>query len=56
MVTTFSGWLCNVLLWSAIIATGLLTYDTLVAPAINQMTALIALGIAAVLSFIWPRL
>lgn len=56
MVTTFSGWLCNVLLWTAVIATVLLTYETFAAPLINQMTALVALGVSAVLSFIWPRL
>ena len=52
----FSGWLCNVLLWAAIIATGVLLYQTFVGPLINQMTVLIALGVTVVLSLFWPRL
>lgn len=56
MVTTFSGWLCNLLLWTAIIATGVLAYETFVAPVINQMNVLIALGVSAVLSLLRPRL
>lgn len=56
MVTTFSDWLCNLLLWAAIIATGVLTYETFAAPIINEITALIVLGVGAVLSLFWPRL
>jgi len=56
MVLSFSGWLCNVLLWSAIIGTGVLLYQTFAGPLINQMTVLIALAVTAVLSLFWPRL
>ena len=56
MVLTFSGWLCNVLLWTAIIATGVLTYETFAAPVVNEMDVLIGLGVSALLSLFWPRL
>ena len=56
MVLSFSGWLCNVLLWAAIIATGILVYQTFVGPLVSQMTVLIALAVTAVLSLFWPRL
>ena len=56
MVLSFSGWLCNVLLWAAIITTGVLVYQTFVGPLVSQMTVLIALAVTAVLSLFWPRL
>lgn len=56
MVLTVSGWLCNVLLWTAIIATCALTYQTFVGPVVSETNALIGLGASAVLSLFWPRL
>jgi hypothetical protein len=56
MVTIFSGWLCNLLFWTAVIATVALTIQTFAAPVINEVNALIGLGVSAVLSLFWPRL
>jgi hypothetical protein len=56
MVTTFSGWLFNLMLWGAIISGGLLVYEKFVGPVLNQNNALIALGVCAVLSALRPRL
>ena len=56
MVLTISGLLCNLLLWTAIIATGVLTYQTFVGPVVNETNVLIGLGASVVLSFFWPRL
>ena len=51
----FADWLCNLLLWGAIIALGGLTYSSFVTPVITEMNALIGLGVIAVLSVFWPR-
>jgi hypothetical protein len=55
MVTNFSDWLCNLMLWSAVIALVALSYDKYVAPLLGGTNALIGLGAAAVLSLLWPR-
>lgn len=55
MVTNFPDWLCNLLIWSAVIALALLSYDKLVAPALGGLSALIGFGAAVVLSFLWPK-
>ena len=58
MVRTFSDWLFNVMLWGAIIATVVLTYEAFSGPFVlhNPIAGLISLGVIAVLSVIWPRL
>jgi len=54
MVTNFPDWLCNLLLWTAIVTTLTLTLDRFV-PVLNGTNALIGLGVVAVLSLLWPR-
>jgi hypothetical protein len=56
MVTTFSGWLFNLILWGAIISGGLLVYERFVGPVLNQNNGLIALGACVVLAALRPRL
>ena len=56
MLNTFSGWLFNVMLWGAIVATCELIYHTFAAPILdNGMIPLVALGVIAVISLFWPK-
>jgi hypothetical protein len=55
MVTNFPDWLCNLILWSAIIALAALSFDKFITPVLGGLNALIGLGVAVVLSFLWPR-
>jgi hypothetical protein len=54
MVTNFSDWMCNLLLWTAIVTTLTLTVDRFV-PILNGTNALVGLGMVVVLSLLWPR-
>jgi hypothetical protein len=59
MVKTFSGWLFNVMLWTAILGTLVLLYETFAAPGFlrsNEIASLAGLGVVAVLSLLWPKL
>ena len=51
----FADWLCNLLVWGAIITLGALTYSSFVAPVLTGLNALIGLGVVVVLSLFWPR-
>jgi hypothetical protein len=55
MVASFSDWLCNLLLWGAVIALGALLYHSFAAPILGGVNALVGLGVAVVLSLFWPR-
>ena len=55
MLTTFSGWIFNILLWGAIVMLVALSYHTFVSPILTLMTAAIALGCIAVISLFWPK-
>ena len=55
MVSSFADWLCNVLVWSAIISFAVLFYDTFIArgflaSAATPVSAGVALGAVVVLS------
>ena len=51
----FADWLCNLLVWGAILTLGGLVYSRFAAPILTGMNALIGLGFTAVLSRFWPR-
>lgn len=51
----FADWLCNLLVWGAILALGGLVYSSFAAPILTGMNALIGLGVIAVLALFWPR-
>jgi len=56
MLNSFSGWLFNVLLLSAIVTVVALGYHTFAAPIIdNGVAALAALGVVAIISLFWPK-
>ena len=60
MVGSFSNWLCNVMVWGAIIAFVVLLYETFIArgflaEAANPINSGIALAAVVVLSALWPR-
>jgi hypothetical protein len=57
MINNFSGWLFNLMLWGAVFALVGLLYATFAAPAFlhNPINALIALGVVAMLSLLWPK-
>jgi hypothetical protein len=56
MLNTFSGWLFNVLLLSAIVAVAGLFYHTFAAPILyDALLPLIALGVVAVIALFWPK-
>jgi hypothetical protein len=55
MVTNVPDWLCNLMVWGAIIALAALSFHVYMAPILNGLNALIGLGLAVVLSFLWPR-
>ena len=51
----FADWLCNLLVWGAVIALLALLYHANVAPILTGLNALIGLGGVVVLSLFWPR-
>ncbi len=59
MVNSFSGWLFNVMLWGAIVTFALLLSETtsqgFLAGQLDQIRALIGVGVVAVLAALWPR-
>jgi hypothetical protein len=60
IVRSFADWLCNVLLWAAIVTLVVLIYATWVAPSFfaseaGPMNALICAGVVVVLSVLWPK-
>ena len=54
MVANFPDWICNLLLWTAIVTTLMLTVERLV-PILNGTNALIGLAVVGGLSLLWPR-
>lgn len=54
MVTNFPDWICNLLLWTAIVTTLALTVDRFV-PILSGTNTLIGLGVVVMLSLLWPR-
>ena len=54
MVTNVPDWILNLLLWTAVVWTVVLTVDRFV-PILGGMTALIGFGVVLVLSLLWPR-
>jgi len=57
MINSFAGWVFNLMLWGAVFALVALVYATFVTPVIlyNPINALIALGVIAMLSLLWPK-
>jgi hypothetical protein len=60
MVNSFADWLCNVMVWGAIVTLVVLLYEVFgstgfVNNAINLVSGLIAIALVAVLSALWPR-
>jgi hypothetical protein len=55
MLNTFSDWLFNVLVWGAVLALALLSYEVFVSPVLNGLTALVALVVALVAALFWPK-
>jgi hypothetical protein len=51
----FADWLCNLLVWGAVIALVALLYHTNVAAILTGLNALIGLGAVVVLSLFFPR-
>jgi hypothetical protein len=54
MVTHLSDWILNLLLWSAVVWTLVLTAASFV-PILNGMTVVVGLVVVLVLSLLWPR-
>jgi hypothetical protein len=60
MVNSFADWLCNVLVWAAIVTLAVLLYETLLSRgfldnAVNPVNGLIAIAVVAMLSALWPK-
>jgi hypothetical protein len=55
MVNTFSDWLFNVMLWGAVVALVVLSFNAFVAPILGAVTAIVALVLVVVLSMFWPH-
>lgn len=57
MINRFSGWVFNLMLWGALFTLVALLYATFVTPVFlyNPINALIALGVIAMLSLLWPK-
>jgi hypothetical protein len=60
MLNSFSNWLCNLMVWGAVITFALLLYEAFaskgfLANQVDQVGALIAVGVVAVVSLFWPR-
>jgi hypothetical protein len=56
-MNSLSDWLCNVLLWGAIVGTLGLIYETYVSQGLlaSGLPNVIGLVVVAVLSLFWPR-
>jgi hypothetical protein len=50
-----SDWLFNVMLWGAVVALLVLSFDVFVAPILGGLTALAGLVFVLVVSAFWPR-
>jgi hypothetical protein len=60
MANSFADWLCNVMLWSAIVALVVLLYEVFasrgfLSDAANLMTGLVAVAVVAVVAALWPH-
>jgi hypothetical protein len=60
MVNGFADWLCNVMVWGAIISLAALLYEVFIArgflaTSATPMSAGIAFAVVVVLSALWPR-
>jgi hypothetical protein len=60
MVKSFADWLCNVLVWGAIVTLAALLYEAFVsrgflANEVNMLNALLAVGAVAILAALWPK-
>ena len=57
MMNSLSDWLCNVLLWGAILTWAGLLYETFISQGLigNAITSLVGLVMVAVLSLLWPK-
>jgi hypothetical protein len=51
----FADWLCNLLVWGAVITLLALLFNNNVAPILTGLNALIGLGVVVVLSLFAPR-
>jgi hypothetical protein len=61
IVASVADWICNVMLWGAIVAFAALLYTAFVSPeflanAVNALTGFLGAGVVAVLAAYWPRL
>jgi hypothetical protein len=58
-MNSISTWLFNLMLWGAIVTLAVLVYDKLnpgfLTGSVNVLAALIAVGVVAVISALWPR-
>jgi hypothetical protein len=59
MINDVASWLFNLMLWGAIITLAVLLYELsnrgFLADQLNSMSALIGLGVVAVVSLLWPK-
>ena len=59
MVNTFSGWLFNLIIWGSVVTLILLLSEVIshgfLAGQLDQIRALIGLGVVALLAVLWPR-
>jgi hypothetical protein len=60
MVNSFADWICNVMVWGAIVALIVLIYEAFVSRGFlvegaNMVTSLIAVAVVAVLATLWPK-
>jgi len=57
LINNFSSWVFNLMLWGAVFTFVALLYATYVSPVFlhEPMNSLIALGVIAVLSLLWPK-
>jgi hypothetical protein len=60
MVNNIADWLCNVMIWTAIITFVALLYETFVSRGFldhlaNPVNGLIAVAVVGMLSALWPK-
>ena len=60
MFNDLADWLCNVMLWGAIVTLVALLYEKFISPGflvtqVNLVVGLIAIGVVAGLSLLWPK-
>ncbi|HJU31749.1 MAG TPA: hypothetical protein VJ740_09845 [Hyphomicrobiaceae bacterium] len=60
MVNSFADWLCNVMVWGAIVALIILLAEAFVSQGFltqsaNLVTGLAGLAVVAVLATLWPK-